>query len=256
MNPIALECHALDVVVAGRTLVGGLELRLAGGTCVAVLGRNGAGKTMTMHTLAGLREPGAGQVTAGGRFLSDWPRRELARRLGLLMQNYEHPFPSTVLSSVLIGRHPHIGFLQWEGDKDLQLARAALAAVGLQDFAARDVATLSGGELRRLAIATILAQDPDIMLLDEPTNHLDLHHQLLALNVISAKARAGFNIMISLHDVNLAARYCDHALLLFGDGEWLYGACDEVISEQNLSRLYNTPVTSLIHGERAFFFAA
>ena len=256
MTSIPLQCQELDVVIAGRTLVSGLQLNLAGGACVAVLGRNGAGKTMTLHTLAGLQQPGAGTISIGGRLLKDWPRRDLARHLGLLMQNNEHPFPSTVLSSVLIGRHPHIGFLQWEGARDLQLAHGALADVGLQDFAERDVNTLSGGELRRLAIATVLAQDPDILLLDEPANHLDLNHQLMTLRIFSGKARAGRNVLISLHDVNLGMRFCDHALLLFGDGEWLYGNSRDVISELNLSRLYQTPVKSMKHENRDFYFAA
>lgn len=256
MTPVAFECRGLDVTVAGRTLVKGLDFRLTDGACVAILGRNGAGKTLTLHTLTGLRAPAAGSVSVGGRSIADWPRRQLARHLGLLMQNYEHPFPSTVLSSVLIGRHPHIGFLQWESEKDLRLAHAALAAVSLQDVAERDVTTLSGGELRRLGIATVLAQDPEIVLLDEPVNHLDLNHQLAVLRIFSGKARAGHNVMISLHDVNLALRFCDHALLLFGDGEWLYGPSDEVIIERNLSRLYQASITSLKHQDREFFFAA
>lgn len=256
MSKKSLACRELDVVIAGRILVAGLELRPAGGSCVAVLGRNGAGKTLTLHTLAGLRPPGSGSVQIDGRAVTDWPRRELARHLGLLMQNYEHPFPSSVLASVLIGRHPHIGFLQWEGAKDLQLAEAALAQVGLQDFHDRDVTTLSGGELRRMAIAMVLAQDPDIMLLDEPANHLDLNHQLMTLRVFADKARAGHTVLVSLHDVNLALRFCDHALLLFGDGEWLYGTSAEVISEHNLSRLYQTPVRAMRHADREFYFAA
>ncbi len=256
MNKTSLECRGLDVIVAGRTLVADLSLALTGGACVAVLGRNGAGKTLTLHTLAGLRRPGGGSLAIDGRPLAEWPRRALARRLGLLMQNYDEPFPSTVQSSVLIGRHPHLGFLQWEAAEDLRRARAAIDDVGLQDFTQRDVTTLSGGELRRVAIATLLAQDPDIMLLDEPSNHLDLNHQLMTLRVFVNKARAGRLVIISLHDVNLALRYCDHALLLFGDGEWQFGASKDVISASNLSRLYQTPVNAFLHDDRPFFFAA
>ena len=252
------RCRELDVVIAGRTLVVVWNSGSQAAACVAVLGRNGAGKTLTLHTLAGLRPPGCRLGQIDGRSVTDWPRRELARHLGLLMQNYEHPFPSTVLSSVLIGRHPHIGFLQWEGAKgSADWPTLHWRSVGLQDFAERDVTTLSGGELRRLAIATVLAQDPDIVLLDEPANHLDLNHQLMTLRIFSGKARAGHNVLISLHDVNLALRFCDHALLLFGDGEWLYGTSAEVISEHNLSRLYQTPDCGPCSmQDREFYFAA
>lgn len=105
-----LACTQLMVAVAGRTLVRDLELAIAGGAVTAILGCNGAGKTMTLHTLAGLRAPAHGSVTLNGALLANWPRRSLARKLGLLTQTTEDPFPSTVLDSVLVGRHPHIDF--------------------------------------------------------------------------------------------------------------------------------------------------
>ena len=232
-----MSCQGLSVAVAGRTLVHELDCNIEGGSVTGVLGCNGAGKTLMLHTLAGLRAPAAGNVLLGGQSLAQWDRRSLARRLGLLMQTTDDPFPSSVLETVLIGRHPHIGFWQWEGDCDRRIARAALASVGLTDFEARDIVTLSGGERRRAAIAALLTQDPDVMLLDEPMNHLDPHHQLETLQLLRARADAGRAVVMSLHDAGLAARFCDRALLLFGQGEWLHGAARDVLNEGTIERL-------------------
>ena len=237
-----LSCEALDVAVGNRVLVRQLNLAIEPGSVTCVLGRNGAGKTLTLHTLCGLREPAAGVVKLEGRALAQWPRRDLARCMGLLTQNTDDPFPATVLESALIGRHPHIDFWQWEGDADRSVARTALAAVSMQDFAERDVATLSGGERRRVAIATLLAQDPQLLLLDEPNNHLDPHHQLDTLKLLRARADQGRGVVMTLHDAGLAARFGDQVLLLFGDGEWLYGPTHEMLNETTIGRLYGVDV--------------
>ena len=248
-----LACMQLTVEVAGRALVRELNLAVAGGTVTAILGRNGAGKTMTLHTLAGLRAPASGSVTLDDALLASWPRRALARRLGLLTQTTEDPFPSTVLDSVLVGRHPHIDFWRWESDADRTIARASLAAVALEELAPRDVDTLSGGERRRVALATLLAQDPDVFLLDEPINHLDPHHQLDVLKLLRAKAHAGRTVVMTLHDAGLAARFSDHALLLFGNGEWLSGPTGEVLTPQTMTKLYGVAVREIVWaGGRTF----
>jgi iron complex transport system ATP-binding protein len=222
-----------------------LELAICRGSVTAILGRNGAGKTMTLHTLAGLRAPAHGTVTLDGELLASWPRRALARKLGLLTQTTEDPFPSSVLDSVLVGRHPHIDFWRWESDADREIARAALASVAVAELAERDIGTLSGGERRRVALAMLLAQDPDVFLLDEPINHLDPHHQLDVLQLLRAKAHAGRTVVMSLHDAGLAARFSDHAVLLFGNGEWLSGPTAEVLTPQTMTKLYGVAVREI-----------
>jgi iron complex transport system ATP-binding protein len=246
-------CSALSVDIAGRTLVRDLDLAIRSGSIVCVLGCNGAGKTLTLHTLAGVREPAAGKILLEDRELQDWPLRSRARRLGLLTQTTEDAFPATVLDTVLIGRHPHIGFWAWENEADRDIARRALAAVGMETFAERDVSTLSGGERRRVAIAALLAQDPAVCVLDEPTNHLDPHHQLDVLRLMRARAERGAAVIMSLHDAGLAARFADRALLLFGNGDWLSGPVMDVLTEASISRLYGVPVRELTwEGGRTF----
>ncbi len=252
-SPPALACASLDVAVAQRTLVENLTLSLRRGTVTCVLGCNGAGKTLTLHTLAGLRPARSGHILIAGRELATWPRKEFARELGLLAQTTDDPFPSTVLESVLIGRHPHIDFWRWEDEHDKTIAREALGAVGLTGFESRDIGTLSGGERRRAAIATLFAQDPQTLLLDEPVNHLDPHHQMAVLSLLRARAAQGRTILMSLHDVGLATRFADDVLLLFGNGAWVHGRASDTLSEETVSRLYGMRMREVVwSGGRTF----
>jgi iron complex transport system ATP-binding protein len=251
-----LTADAVDVHSGRRLLVAGLTLAARAGEIIAVLGRNGTGKTLLLHTLAALRAPHAGSIALDGRPLHAWRRRDLARRLGLLLQIYEDAFPLDVLDAVLIGRHPHIDFWQWEGALDRDVARAALAAVDMTGMEERAVDTLSGGERRRVAIATLLAQAPALYLLDEPLNHLDPQHQIAILEHFAALARCGHGVVASLHDPNLAARFGTHALLLHGDGRWQSGRVADVVTAPNLSALFRTPIVQVPFGSGAVYVNA
>lgn len=251
--PPALAAKALDVAAGTRVLVRALAFEARGGEFVALLGRNGVGKTLTLHTLAGLRAAAAGRVQLDGRDLGAWPGAARARRLALLPQTVDEPFPASVFESALIGRHPHLPFWQWEGAEDHAAAGAALAAVGLADLRERAVDSLSGGERRRLDIATLLAQDAAVCLLDEPINHLDPQHRNDVLALFRARADAGQLVIASLHDATLAARYADRVLLLHGDGRWQFGATGPTLSAGNLSELYGIAVEEIAHRGRRVF---
>lgn len=252
MSPL-LSCHDLCIAIPGRTLVDCLSLEIGPGELLAVLGKNGSGKTLTMHTLAGLRPAAAGRVLLGRDDVTTSRRRAVARRLALLPQHVDDIFPATVLDTAMIGRHPHIGRFEWESPQDCAIGLAALAAVGLNDLADRDILTLSGGERRRLAIAQVLTQQPDVYLLDEPTNHLDPQHQLDALRLFREKADGGAAVIANLHDVNLAVRYADRCLLLYGDGRWDIGASAEVLEERRLTELYSTRMEAVEWRARRIF---
>lgn len=243
---VLLETRDLTVEIAGKTVCRDFSFALQEGEVLGLLGPNGAGKTTLLHTLAGVRTAVQGDICIAGKSLTDWPRRQLAQRLGLLLQEQQDMFPATVLETALIGRHPHMDFWRWESHRDVAIARRALKTVHMQGLEQRPQYALSGGERRRMAIATILSQSPDIYLLDEPVNHLDLRHQLSILQhfrQLADKQRKA--IIITLHDINLVARYCDTALLLYGDGDLLHGSIDSVLTEANLSRLYGTRVTRI-----------
>lgn len=235
-----LTCSAVEIAVAGRRLVRDLSFTLAAGDLLCVLGPNGVGKTLALHTLAGLRPASRGSIRLGKEPLDRLSRRQIAQRLGLLLQDDTESFPATVMETALMGRHPHLNGTGAESAADVEKAESALAAMELTAFRDRLVSTLSGGERRRLALARLLTQDPDIWLLDEPVNHLDPRHQVGMLLKLRELAAASRGVAMTVHDPSLALRFGSHALLLFQDGTWLLDSARVALSAGNLERLYAT----------------
>ena len=252
----SLSVRGLGVSVPGRTLVENLDIELARGQFTVVLGKNGTGKTLTLHTLAGLRAPAGGTIKLGDKDLSALPRRELARQLALLPQDADDVFPTTVFDAALMGRHPHVGRFSLESRTDRDATLAALERVGLGAMANRDLDTLSGGERRRLGIAQTLTQAPDFYLLDEPTNHLDPQHQLETLDLYRELVAQGACVIATMHDVNLAARFANNCLLLYGDGRWAYGPTNDVLSAESLSDLFDVRMETLAWEGQSLFIPA
>lgn len=241
-----LQCGRLDVDISGLIIARDLELTIQAGQCWCLLGRNGSGKTTLLHTLAGLRAATGGSIKLGDSAIESLSRREVAQRLGILFQDQTDSFPVTVQEKVLQGRHPYLHAWQWESADDHSIVDNILRKLGLEAFRERDIQSLSGGERQRVAIATLLAQQTGLLLLDEPTNHLDLNHRLSLLDSLVSDARENRQgLLVSLHDVNLAARFCDHALLLMGDGEVRYGASDEILDTRTLETLYGYPLEEI-----------
>lgn len=240
-----LQTENLHVTIAGKDVCRKLDMQVRPGQVWAVLGRNGSGKTTLLHTLAGLRKPDNGRICLDADSIDQLGRKQLAQKLGVLLQHHEDAFPASVLETVLSARHPHIGYWQWESSRDHEIAQDALRAVGLLELADRQINQLSGGERQRVAIAGILTQDPEIFLLDEPNSHLDLKHQIGLLQHLSGYARDNQRgMLMSLHDINLAARFCSHVLFLYGDGNTEQGPAEQLLTPQRLQRLYDHPIKS------------
>jgi len=255
MTPKAiLSTHGLRLTGGEKTLCRDLNWQLHLGQCWGVLGLNGAGKTTLLHTLAGIHQADQGEVRLQEKPVNQLTRHEIALQIGMLFQESDMVFPGKVLEHVLIGRHPHLATWQWESHADIKISQHALATVGLSDFAQRDIFTLSGGERQRMAIATVLAQQPRIYLLDEPVNHLDWHHQHQLLATLTGLAQSGScSLVMALHDVNLVARYCDHVLMLFPDGEVKLGNSTSLLQTETLSKLYGYHVEKVnVEGQDIF----
>jgi len=253
---LLLEARGLRVGAGTRTLIDGLDLQVHAGELWCVMGPNGSGKTTLLHTLAGLRPLRAGELRLQARAIASWPPAELARQRGLLPQTLHDAFSASALDVVLLGRHPHLGRWAWEDAEDEHIARAALHAVDLDALVGRDVTTLSGGERQRVGIAALLAQDPPLLLLDEPVAHLDLHHQVTVLRHLRKLARErGKAVLLSIHDLNLAARFATHALVLGPNGMLRQGPAESTMDEVVLSAAFGHAVARERVGARIVFVA-
>ncbi len=251
--PLLLSAHGLEVVIGRTTAVRGFDFEVSPGDRVAMLGCNGVGKSTLLAALAGLLRPRYGDVRCAGRLLADWQPAALARHRGWLAQSPDDPFAATVLEAALVGRHPWLGRFAWESAEDRGLAREALGAMGLTGFEERNVQTLSGGERQRVGIAALLAQAPRLYLLDEPLSHLDLASQIRVLNHFQGLAEAGSGVVIVAHDLNLALRWANRLLLLFGNGEWAAGPVTELAKPESLSRALGHPLRRLPDADARVF---
>lgn len=234
-----LECENLCLEFPGKVLCRDLKLTVKPGECWGILGKNGSGKTTLIHALGGLISPVRGSVALENRGLGAYPKRELARKLGVLLQEEATGFWGSVKEYALLGRHPHSkNIFGWQ-PRDHELALAALRRMELGDLEQRSLETLSGGERQRARIALLLTQQPQVYLLDEPLQHLDVRHQFQAVRIFRELALNGENaVMMVLHDTLWASRYCDHLLLLYGDGKARAGPAAELLSRGNLEELY------------------
>ena len=252
-----LDVRKLTAQVGRQVICSDFDLRIKAGERWALLGGNGVGKTTLLHTLAGLRKPVCGSILLDGAGLERYPRRRLARQVGVLLQDCRDVFPTTVMETALAGRYPYHSFWSADAVADHALAVAALAQLELPEMGQRQVDTLSGGERRRLAIATLFLQDPKLWLLDEPVNHLDLRHQIQALDLVIERVNArGGALLMALHDVNLVSRYCSHAILMTGEQHILSGPVSATINKQTLELLYRRPINEASVGERRYYFPA
>ncbi|HKO88259.1 MAG TPA: ABC transporter ATP-binding protein [Burkholderiales bacterium] len=249
-----LSARQLALKVPGRTLVEQLDFELKQGTCAALLGRNGAGKSSLLLAFAGLRAIDGGAVMLDGIALP--PPRERARLIGLLLQDEQDSYWGSVLDYVSLGRLPYAAPIAGVGEEARVLAVRALAALDLIDHQAQSYRSLSGGERQRARIAQLLVQDPQIYLLDEPLTHLDLGHQALVMKLFVGLSRAGRAVVMSLHEPLWAAKACDEALLLYDSGRFLHGPVNEVMTVRNIEALYGCRLETPDAGNRMHFIPA
>ncbi|MGF9660466.1 ABC transporter ATP-binding protein [Arthrobacter crystallopoietes] len=237
----------LEYRAGGTLILDGVDCPVPAGSVTGLLGPNGAGKTSLLQLLAAVAVPHAGTVLLDGASLHALPRKERARRLAFVEQSAATDLPLTVLDVVLLGRMPYRSVLAGTGGEDLHTARRSLEAVGLEDFAGRRYSTLSGGERQRVQLAKALAQEPEVLLLDEPTNHLDVNAQLSTMELVRDLAAGGVGVLAALHDINLAAAYCDRVIVLHQGRVAAAGPTAEVLVPALIRRVYGVEAVVLDH---------
>lgn len=247
---MSLEGRQLTYRIGGKPLVEDVSLKVAPGEIVAVVGANGAGKSTLLKLLCGDLNPAHGDVTLADKPLSQWRKRDLARVRAVLPQTSPLSFGFSALEVVLMGRSPHVQGI--ERPEDLAIVRAALAAASVEHLAQRSYLTLSGGEQQRVQLARVLAQiwednGARYLLLDEPTNNLDLAHQHGTLSIASDFARRGVGVLAILHDLNLAAQYADHVLIMKAGRLLAYGTPNQVFTREIIYDAFDMAVIIAPH---------
>jgi ferric hydroxamate transport system ATP-binding protein len=231
--------QGISFTVAGRTILQPLDMDLAAGKTIGLIGHNGSGKSTLVRLLARQIRPATGQILFDGRRLETWSNREFARHLAYLPQQTPVPAGTSVRELVKFGRYPWHGPLGAFGRRDEEKVGDALELTQMTALADRFVETLSGGEQQRAWIAALVAQDTTCLLLDEPISALDIAHQIAVLDLVQTLTKArGLSIVMVLHDINMASRYCDEIIALRDGSLIARGLPREVMTPDHLKRIY------------------
>jgi iron complex transport system ATP-binding protein len=245
---IKLEVQNLSFSNGRNQIIKDVSFHILAGEIVGLIGPNGCGKSTIIKAISRIVSPSAGEITVDGKDVSKISRSDLARIMGVVPQIPLLPSTFTAFDIVLMGRNPHLGLLQYEGEKDFYIAWQAMEKTATQHLAKRKVGELSGGEIQCVVIARVLAQEPESVLLDEPTANLDINRQAAILDLIKGLCREkNLAVLIALHDLNLASQYCDSLVLIKNGKVHARGKPDEVITSQNIEEVYGAGSCVYVH---------
>ena len=240
---MAVKIVVKEVTVFYRSIkaLDGVSITFKDGSVTAILGPNGAGKTTLLRCLNGLLRPSVGTVFIDGYEVQSLKPREIAKKFGYVPQSTDPTLSFTVFEMVMMGRRPYVN---WKlNEKDLEVINRALNMTGIKHLANRYFDELSGGEKQKVIIARALAQEPEVLLLDEPTSNLDLKHQLEILNLIRRLARErNITVIMAMHDINLACRFSDMAILLKDGKVYAFGEPEAIVTRSNIKEVYGVDV--------------
>jgi iron complex transport system ATP-binding protein len=239
LKMVELEMQNASLGYNHQPVLQDITLKALPGELVGLIGPNGSGKSTIIKALSRVIQPLSGRILLGGRDMATIPRRELARLVGVVPQMPLLPSTFTAFEIVLMGRNPHLGLLQSEGQRDWAIAWQAMTRTATQALAGRRVNELSGGEIQCLLIARVLVQETRVILLDEPTANLDIGRQVEILDLIKGLCvENSLTVLAALHDLNLAAQYCDRLLLINEGRIHAEGKPVEVITDGNIKEVY------------------
>jgi iron complex transport system ATP-binding protein len=238
-----IECDQVSFAYGTIQAITDFSFSVAEGEIFGLLGPNGSGKSTIVRILSRVLRPYRGSVQLAGRDIKTYGREELARQIAVVPQETRIEMPFTALEVVLMGRSPHLEGMRFESARDLAIAYRAMEQAGVYDLAAREIHELSGGERQRVIFARALAQEPRVLLLDEPTAFLDIKHQVEVYDLVKQLSRQeGVTVVTVLHDLNLAALYCDHIALLKAGHLFCAGEPETVLTYAHIKAVYDTEV--------------
>lgn len=220
----------------------GISLSVSAREMCGIIGPNGSGKTTLLRAIDGLLAPERGAVLLEGRAVGTMSSRQIAAMIGVVPQRAGTGFGFNAREMVSMGRSPHLSPLSAETERDEVIIDDAMVRTGTVQLADRPIDSLSGGEFQRVLIARALAQEPRVLLLDEPTAHLDLRFQREVMDLLSALCGSGLTLVAALHDVNLAAEYCDRLVLLSEGRIAAMGTPVQVLEDRTLERVFGIPM--------------
>ncbi|MFK8075941.1 MAG: ABC transporter ATP-binding protein [Granulosicoccus sp.] len=235
---------AIDVRKSDKYLVKNVSIDVAQGELIGLIGPNGAGKSTLLATLAGVDAPSAGKIHLGEEAIKDIPIKERATRIGWLEQLGTVHWPISVERLIMLGRIPHLPSWGKPQQDDIDAVEHAISIADCQSIRHQIVTTLSGGERSRVLLARALAAEPTLLFADEPVSALDLGHQLQTMQLLRDFACENRAAIVVLHDLSLAARYCDRLYLMSGGEVVAHGEIAAVLSHENLEKVYGVSVIS------------
>ena len=243
-----LAVEGLRFAYKNAPVLAGVDLTVGPGETVGVVGPNGAGKSTLISLISGALSTEQGRIAMDGRDARRMSPRERAGMVAVVPQSPVFPGNFTALDLVLMGRTPHMRLLQWESESDVRLAQRAMEETGCLPLAGRRVDSLSGGERQRLLVARALVQEAPLLLLDEPTANLDLAHQTGILDLArEAQVGRGGSVLMAIHDLSLAAQYCNRIAFLHEGRVFAEGTPAEVITEDTVRLVYGADVSVITH---------
>ncbi|QLC35275.1 heme ABC transporter ATP-binding protein (plasmid) [Halarchaeum sp. CBA1220] len=239
MTDVRIDVEDLRVDRGDLTVIDGVDATVERGRFVGLIGPNGAGKTTLLRTLAGTLAPTAGRVRVADLDVQRASARDVGRRVAVVPQNTTVAFDFTVRDVVAMGRMPYHSMFKETDDADRRAVDAAMERTSVTQFAERSIDSVSGGERQRVLLARALAQETPVLLLDEPTASLDIDHQIHTLELVRELVEGGKTAVAAIHDLDLAARYCDDLLLLSDGGVLDYGPPEEVLTAPQLAASFD-----------------
>ena len=236
---MGFELENVDFAFAVKRVIEGVSIALAPGRFYGIVGPNGCGKTTMLDLLCRFRQPQSGQIRYGGNHLSAYSKRQLAREIALVPQNFYINFPFTVRDVVMMGRYPYIPRFSGPSTRDAEIVATVMESADVDRLAGRFITELSGGERQRVVFARALAQDTPVLILDEATSNLDISHAIRLLGLAARKVRDESKTVLAVfQDINQAAAYCDHLIFMVQGKIAAHGDTRKVLNPETLRTVF------------------